>query len=151
MRLFVSHSPASPPPEAGQAAVETAFTLTVLLTFIFAVMTLCLMVYTYVMIAESAREASRYASTHGTSCINAANASCTLGVSAIESYATSRGWPNVGGGTMAATVSYLGGSEAPNSTVTVTVTYAFTVTMPLLSQSGNILHLSSSSTMVILQ
>lgn len=136
--------------ECGQSIVETALTLTVTLTTIFMFLSVSMLIYTYSMISETAREASRYAATHGATCVTAANVSCTLASTDIQTYAKSVSWPNIGGGTISPTVSY-SNSGVVGTTVTVKIAYAFKVIIPFLPASLSTVSLSSTSQSVIVQ
>ena len=61
--------------EQGQSLVEFAITFSILIGFVFGFIEVCLMFYTYCMISECAREGTRYAAVHGTTCQTAALAS----------------------------------------------------------------------------
>lgn len=137
--------------ESGQSIVETALTLTITLTAIFMFLSVSMLIYTYSMISETARESSRYAATHGATCITAANVSCVLGSTDIQTYAKSVTWPNIGGGTITPTVTYSNSSETAGSTVTVKITYGFKVLVPFVSSAFSTITLASTSQSVIVQ
>lgn len=138
--------------DSGQALVESSVTLTVTLALIFTFMTVCLLVYSYALICESAREGSRYACTHGANCVDANGASCTLTAAQVQTYTvSSTSMPNLAGGTMTANVTYASTDEAAGTLVTVNVKYNFPVTIPLVSSSLNNIPLTTTSQMTILQ
>lgn len=137
------------PGEQGQALVEAALTLPIICAFMFTMIEICLLFYSYCMISESARQGTRYAIVHGTSCQTAASTSCTTTTAAINSYVQNLGWPNLGGGTLTANTTLGSGDLAPSHTVTVTVSYSFPVNLPFVPQGS--VGLNSSSTMMILQ
>jgi len=118
--------------QSGQALVECALTFTVLMTFFLAFMEVCLIFYSYCMISESAREGTRYASVHGSTCVTASQASCTASASSINTYVSAIGWPNLGGGTSTPSTTFPDGSEAPGSRVQISITYVFPITVPFL-------------------
>jgi Flp pilus assembly protein TadG len=141
--------------ERGQALVEFAFTLPILLTFVFGLMEICLMFYTREYISELAREGTRYAIVHGSTCATSPNgASCTASPTAsdatsVAKYVQERGWPNLGGGKLNPVVTYLNGDEAPGHQVRVSITYQFPYSIPFIKESE--LSMTSSSTMTIIQ
>ncbi len=135
--------------ESGQALVEAALTLPLLCAFLFMLIELCLAYYSYCMISESARQGTRYAMVHGAACKTASNASCTATAAAINSYVTSVGWPNLGGGTETANTTFPDGDQNPGSRVQVTVSYAFPINLPLLPH--NSLLMASTSVLYIIQ
>ena len=138
--------------DSGQALVESAVTLVVTRSLIFTIMTVCLLMYSYGLICETAREGARYACTHGANCVDANGASCTLTADQINTYTkSSTSMPNLGGGTLTAQASYPSGNNTPGSLVQVTVTYQFPLTIPLVSGSLNNVPLSTTSRMTILQ
>ncbi|MFZ0744817.1 MAG: TadE family protein [Terracidiphilus sp.] len=118
--------------EDGQALVEFAISLSVMASFFFTFIEICLVFYTYSMISESAREGTRYAALHGATCVTAAQVSCTASTSSINQYVSSISWPNAGGGTMTPVTSFPDGNENPGSRIEVTVNYAFPITLPFV-------------------
>ena len=147
--------------DSGQTLVEFALTLTVLLTAVFTLIEICLALYTYSTISECACEGTRYAIVRGSSCVTAgssgAGASCTASAAAINSYVSSLGYPNVGGGTMTVTTKFsadgsaftTSGNNAPNDIVQVQVSYPFLVRLPFVPKNTFIL--KSQSQMTIIQ
>jgi len=134
--------------EDGQAMVEFAITFSILIGFVFAFMELCMMLYSYDMISECAREGTRYAIVHGASCLTPTNASCTVTAANVNSYVSGLGWANPGGHMIVAT-SYPDNNENPGSRVQVTVTYSFPI-MLSWAPAGSI-SMQSSSQMYIIQ
>ncbi|HEV2618503.1 MAG TPA: TadE family protein, partial [Acidobacteriaceae bacterium] len=63
--------------EDGGSMIEFALSIGVALTLIFVLMQLCIALYTYGMISETAREATRWAIVRGSTCTNGVGASCT--------------------------------------------------------------------------
>lgn len=137
------------PREDGQALVECAISFSVLLGFFFTFLETCLILYTYNMISETAREGTRYAALHGSTCVTATQSTCTASVSGIDTYISAIGWPNVGGGTMTPVASFPDGNESPGSRVQVTVNYVFPVTLPFVPTS--FISMASTSQMKIIQ
>ena len=135
--------------EDGQALVECALTSTVLLAFFFVFIEICLIFYTYCMTAELAREGTRYAALHGSTCATASQASCTASASTVNSYVSGLSWPNLGGGTLTPSASYPDGNEAPGSRVKITVSYLFPIGVPFVPTQS--VSMSSTSEAYILQ
>jgi hypothetical protein len=117
------------------------------MTFVFALMELCLVFYSYGMISESAREGTRYAVVHGSTCTTYAGASCTVTAAQIQTYVSGLGFPNPGGGTLTPVATF--SPNTPGSTATVQVTYSFPIRMPLLPTRA--ISLSTQSAMTIVQ
>ncbi len=135
--------------EAGQAIIEVAIALPVIVTFMFAMIELCLVFYSDCMISESAREGTRYAIVRGATCQTSTGASCTASASAINSAVSSLGWPNLGNGTLTANTTYPDGNENPGSRVQVVVSYVFPYNIPFMPKGS--IHMSSTSVMYIIQ
>lgn len=133
----------------GQALIEAALALPIVAAFMFTMIESCLAYYSYCMISESAREATRYAIVHGATCTTSSNASCTATAASINSYVTSLGWPNLGTGTMTASTSFPNGTQNPGNPVQVTVTYVFPIQLPFVPK--NSISMSSTSEMYIIQ
>jgi Flp pilus assembly protein TadG len=135
--------------DEGSSLVEFALSVPVLLTFFFGLIQVSIASYTRAAISECAREGTRYAMVHGSTCETANNASCTLTASAINSYVSSETWPNIGGGAMSVNTTFPDGNESPGSRVQVTVTYPFPLNIPSIPKST--LTMSSTSVMYIVQ
>jgi Flp pilus assembly protein TadG len=143
--------------DEGGSLIEFAVTLPVLFGLIFCFIEMCMMLYTYEMISDSARQGTRYAMVRGASCPNATTHSCEVSATQVNTYVSGLGWPNIGGGTVNATTCYIaganpcssGGSESPGNQVQVTVTYAFKVWMPFVPKQT--ISLSSTAQATILQ
>jgi Flp pilus assembly protein TadG len=143
--------------EDGSSMVEFALTISIALTLVFVIMQLCLALYMYGMISETAREATRWAIVRGSTCVTGSGTSCTTTQTAIKAYAKGLGFPNVGGGTLQVQPSYpdpdpvtkAPNCNAPGCRVLVVVTYTVAVSLPLLPTNG--IPLQTSSEMYILQ
>jgi hypothetical protein len=120
-----------------------------LATFVFGAIQACLGFYTYEWISECAREGSRYAMVHGSSCQTAAGASCTATASQVNAYVSGLGLPNLGGATETVNTTYPSGNQAPGSLVRVNITYTFPYTIPYVLT--NPISMSATSEMFILQ
>ena len=135
--------------ESGQSLVEFALTFSILMTFIFALIEICLAFYSNGMISESAREGTRYAIVRGSTCLNSSQVSCTTSVAGIRSYVLGLGLPNLAGGTMTVTPSFPDINQNPGSRVKVDITYSFPIRLPLVPQQS--LSFDSYSVMYIIQ
>lgn len=135
--------------EEGSALVEVALTVPVLLTCFFGLIDVSLAFYTHQVLSESAREGTRYAMVHGSTCTTGSGNSCTVSASTVNSYVSGLSWPNIGGGTMTVSTTYPDGNEAPGSRVKVTATYNFPFSVPFIPAST--LTMSSTSITYILQ
>lgn len=135
--------------EEGGALVEFALSLPFLLTFIFGLIQVSIALYTLQMISEVAREGTRYAIVHGATCVAINGASCTADATAVNNFATSAGWPNIGGGTAAVSTTFPDGNENPASRVQVTVTYTTPFRVPFVPTHP--ITMSSTSVMYIIQ
>jgi Flp pilus assembly protein TadG len=135
--------------EEGSALVEFALTAPLLLTFFFGLIEVSMAIYTHQVISETAREGTRYAMVHGSTCVNGSGAACTLTASAVNSYVAAIPWPNIGGGATTINTTYPDGNEAPGSRVQVNITYAFPFRVPFVPTST--LTMQSTSVMYIVQ
>ena len=143
--------------EDGQTLIEMAVSLPVLFALIFCFMELCMVLYTYDMISESAREGAQYAMVHGANCAtnnSGTSVSCSATATQVNSYVSAIGWPNIAGGTMTPATTYIqvspnGAGNIPGNYVNVSVTYVFPITMPFVPKKS--ITLTSSSQMYILQ
>jgi len=135
--------------ESGQAMVEIALALPIISAFTFVMIELCLAYYSYCMISESAREATRYAMVHGATCQTGSGASCTASAANINTVVTQLGWPNLGNGALSANTTYPDGNENPGSRVKVVVSYVYPYNIPFLPKGS--LHMSSTSVTYIVQ
>lgn len=135
--------------ENGGALIEMAVALPVLFTLMFCFIEMCLAVYSKNLISECAREGTRYAVYHGSSCPNSSSPTCEATAAQVNSYVTGLGWPNLAGGTMTVNTVYPSGNENPGSLVTVVVSYTLPIRVPFTPT--NTLSFSSTSQMRILQ
>lgn len=140
--------------ENGSELVEMAFTLPILIGFIFGLIQVCLALYSHAYISELAREGSRYASFHGANCTDSnSKASCTATAAQIGAYVTSLGLPNLGGGKVSVDTTtanmFPDGDQVSPHRVQVKVTYIFPYKIPFVASSN--LTMSSKSVMTIFQ
>jgi len=135
--------------EDGSALVEFSITVSVLMTFVLALMQICVAFYSYGLISDYAREGTRYASVRGVSCLNGSGNSCTATTTSVTNYVKGLGLPNIGGGTINVTTTYPDGNENAGSRVKVAITYTVPISLPLVPK--NSITLQTSSEMYILQ
>jgi len=119
----------------GQAQVEFVLSILFVLLLIFGIFELIMLLYTYNVVADSAKEGVRYAivlgsdSTNGTSSSGSSNCSGTpTGVYGRVCGYAATSFHDISG--MTVTVSYPDGSNAPPNRVQVTVSYPY---KPLLN------------------
>jgi Flp pilus assembly protein TadG len=120
--------------QTGQAAVEFALTIVFVMLLILAAIELTVMIYTYTVLADAAKEGVRYAIVHGTG-IGASNCSgpggagisCTdsgaANVTATVNKYTALSFHN--SAAMTVTPTYPDASSVPPNRVRVTVTYVY--------------------------
>ena len=142
--------------EDGATLIEFALTASAMFAFTFVIMQLCIAFYSAGMINEVAREATRWAITRGSTCQTASLASCTTTTAAVTAYANSRGFPNIGGGTMNIATTFpdtngaITNCETPSIChVKVAITYTVPITLPLVPK--NSIALSTMSEMYFVQ
>jgi Flp pilus assembly protein TadG len=140
--------------ENGAESVEMALSISVLLTLIFGLIQICLAFYSHAYISELAREGSRYAALHGANCVDSTSgASCTATALQVQTYITTIGLPNLGGGGVSVDTNtshmFPDGDQVSPHRVQVIVTYTFPYKIPFASSST--LSMSSTSMMTIIQ
>lgn len=150
--------------ESGGTLVETALSMTLLLSLIFGIIEVGLMLYSYHFISNAAREGTRYAivrgSSWGTTCGSYSSSGCTATTTQIQQYIRSLGFPGIDPAKLSVTPTSsltVGGSScspftscnAASNVVQVKVTYNFPFSVPFVSPRT--LSMSSTSQMVISQ
>ena len=118
--------------DAGQAQVEFILSIVFLLVLIFGMFEITMLIYTYNVLADSAKEGVRYAIVHGSGNSNGSGPGCSDASGAnvqtvVENYAK-YSFHDISG--MTVTPSYLDSSCGAPSRVQVTVSYPF---KPLLN------------------
>jgi Flp pilus assembly protein TadG len=123
---------ARPGGSRGQAQVEFVLTILFLMLFIFGTLELILLVYTYNVFADSAKEGVRYAIVHGTASANCSGpggggVTCTDSSganvqSAVKSFAQ---YSMHSTSTMTVTVNYPDGSSVAPNRVAVHISYPY--------------------------
>jgi Flp pilus assembly protein TadG len=144
--------------EQGAAIVEMAFTMIILLTMIFGLMEICMALYTFHYVSDAAREGSRYAIVHGSTC-TVSGVSCTVNSAGIQTYVRNLGYPAIQSAQLTVTTTwsaypaggtcYALGCNGPGDLATVKAQYAFTLSIPFVP--SRLLNLTSTSAMVISQ
>lgn len=141
--------------EDGATLIEFAISLSLMLTFLFVLLETCIAIYTYAMVSDCAREATRWAITRGSTCQTSNSASCTASTTQISAHATGMGFPNPAGGTMNATTTFpdttgnCATNNAPGCRVQVSIAYTMPISMPFVPK--NSISWTTSSEMYILQ
>lgn len=134
--------------EEGSSLIEFAIVSSGMMLFVMVLMQVCLAIYSYGMITEVARETTRWAATRGSTCQTVNLTSCTATTATITSYAKGIGLPNIGGGMMNVTPSFVP-NNTPGSAVKVVITYTVPITLPMVPK--NSISLQSQSEMTIVQ
>jgi len=160
--------------ERGQSVVETAISFSLLSMLMFGVFEVCLAVYSYHFLANTAHEATRYAIVRGgswsSSCDGSGKAGsgygssgCTATPTDIANFVANRNFPGINVTADDVCVEYFSSVPASSSTtcsgnsspnepgniVQVTITYPFKLSIPFLKAQS--LTMSSTSQMVISQ
>ena len=144
--------------EQGATVVEMVLSMIVLLTILFGLIEICLALYTYHYVSDAAREGTRYAIVHGSTC-SVSGISCTATSGQIQSYIQNLGYPGINPSNMTVTTTWsaypaggtcnASGCNGPGDLVTVMAQYSFNLAIPFISSSA--LNLTSTSSMVISQ
>jgi Flp pilus assembly protein TadG len=117
--------------ERGQAAVEFALTLMFLVLFLLAFLEIVVMIYTYSVLADSAKEGVRYAVVHGSLSSGCqgpgeTGVTCDAGaaavIAAVNNYAKASMHST---GAMTVTPTYPDSSSKPSSRVRVVISYPY--------------------------
>jgi Flp pilus assembly protein TadG len=114
--------------QAGQAAVEFALIIVFLMVFLLSFIEITALLYTYSVLADSAKEGVRYGVVHGSlsSTCNGPGTGCDAGAAgvkaAVNAYATGS-LNNTAG--MTVTPTYPDGTSTPSSRVRVVVSYPY--------------------------
>lgn len=128
--------------KSGQGLVETALSLTAVFTLVFLLFEGTMLIYTYAVLNNAAREGVRYAVVHGndTSICSGPSAGCDSTaaevINVVQSYAK-LSFHDISA--MKVTVSYPDATQsAPMSLVTVTVKYAYVPITKFFAVSSNL-------------
>jgi Flp pilus assembly protein TadG len=144
--------------EKGSSIVEFAMASVILFTLIFGVMAIGLALYSYNVVSEAAREATRYAIVRGSACNSFTN--CNIDQTGLQTYVQGIGFPGITPSslTVAASATSATGTictptlkpcNKPGNPVKVTVTYTFPLVIPFVPRRT--LTMSSTSQMTISQ
>jgi TadE-like protein len=163
--------------ERGAAAIEFAISVIVLAVLIFGSIGVTMAFYTYEVVNQYARDASRFAIVHGNGCsylVSGNPTSCSIGIGdnfapttagnapadiALRAYLNNEIYPGINGANLTVTTNY---AQAPGATtcnatncngagdqVTVNVAYPYLYNIPLIP--SNLINMHGTSTMVISQ
>ena len=156
--------------DRGSTLVETAFSISILLTLLVGIMWCGLMVYSYHFISNAAREGARYAivrgstwyqapwsNKSGTTCASFTDSACTATKTNISDYVKSLAFPGIDTSQIQVNskwYSFPGGTNddklnAAGDFVQVQVVYTFPIYIPFLPNKS--ITMSSTSMMTIAQ
>jgi Flp pilus assembly protein TadG len=144
--------------ETGTSIVEFALASIILFTLIFGLLAICLALYSYNVVSEAAREATRYAIVRGSVCNTLSN--CNIDQPGLQTYIRGIAFPGINplSLTVAASATTPAGTTCtgtltpcniPGNPVQVTVTYTFPLGIPFMP--SRTLTMSSTSQMIISQ
>lgn len=144
--------------ERGSSLVEFALSSTILFMLVFGVIAMALALYSYNVVSESAREATRYAIVRGSACHFAT--ACPATAAQIQTYVKGLDFPGINPSNLTAATTWsvypAGGTCTPSAScnnpgnqVKVTVSYSFPVAIPFVPKST--ISMSSTAEMVISQ
>ena len=162
-------NPCPHPSEHGAIAIEFALSVIILVILIFGTIGVAMGFYTYEVVNEYARDATRYAIVHGNGCshqVNGTATSCAIGPAttptanaALATYLNNQIYPGINGNNLHVLATYAPGPGATvcnapacngaGDQITVSVTYPYLYNLPFIPQ--NSFTMSGSSTMVISQ
>lgn len=172
--MTISSRVHSNPTDHGAAVIEFLISSIVLFTLIFGCVAVAMAFYTYEVINEYARDASRYAMVHGNGCNSPINGNCSIATTcvgggtsytcssantALKTYLNNQIFPGINGPNLLVSTTY---SHAPGATtcfgpncngagdqVTVTISYPYLYAVPFVPQRS--FTMNASSTMIISQ
>ena len=144
--------------EAGTSIVEFAMASIILFTLVFGVMAICLALYSYNVVSEAAREATRYAIVRGSACNSFTD--CNVDQTGLQTYVQGIGFPGITPSSLSVVASATSATgtvctatlkpcNKPGNPVQVTVTYTFPLVIPFVP--SRTLTMSSTSQMTISQ
>jgi Flp pilus assembly protein TadG len=144
--------------ERGSGLVEQALVLTVLLAVMFGIIDFGRAMYTYHFVSEAARDATRWASVRGNTCVGLTGG-CPADPGDVQTYVSNVSGMGLDPAKITATTSWpiqpyssptcAGSLKNPGCVVQVKVDYAFQFILPFLPSTG--FTMSSTSQMVITQ
>jgi Flp pilus assembly protein TadG len=140
--------------DQGQTLVETALSISILLGFVFGILVAGMTLYSYNFVAEAARDGSRYAMVHGSSC-----SGCIATNASVQTYVKGLAYPGIKSADLTAVTTWpdsgasctpsLSPCNNPGNNVMVVVTYQLPWNFPFISSST--LSLKSTSEVIIAQ
>jgi Flp pilus assembly protein TadG len=134
--------------DSGSSIVEFALASTILFMLVFGVMAICLALYSYNIVSEAAREATRYAIVRGSACTK--TLPCKATKDQIQTYVQGLGFPGINPTSLTLNADCCWATDKnPGSTVQVTVNYTFPLVIPFVP--SRTLTMSSTSAMLISQ
>jgi Flp pilus assembly protein TadG len=133
--------------ERGSGLVETALCFPILAALLFGLMMASMLLFSYHLISEAAREGTRYAIVRGSACKSWTTA-CPASDTDIQTYIRGLGYPSINPSAITVNTTWPNGNSRGN-TVQVQVNYPFTLSIPFV-QSRTI-NMTSTSVMVISQ
>jgi Flp pilus assembly protein TadG len=144
--------------QQGAGIIEFALGAMVLFMILFGVLLMCFAFYSYNVVSESAREATRYAIVRGSACTGLAD--CSITAAQIQSHVKNLGFPGINPSNLTTSTAWAaypaGGACQPSAScnnpgnqVTVTVTYNFHLSIPFVP--NRTLAMANSAAMVISQ
>ena len=144
--------------QQGAGLIEFALGAMVLFMILFGVLSLCFAFYSYNVVSESAREATRYAIVRGSACSGFTD--CNITAAQIQTHVKSLGFPGINPSNLTTTTAWAaypaGGTCQPSAScnnpgnqVTVTVTYTFPLAIPFVP--NRTLTMTNTAAMVISQ
>jgi Flp pilus assembly protein TadG len=144
--------------QLGSALVEQALVLTILLAVIFGIIDSGRALYTYHFVSQAAREATRWASVRGSTCVGLTGG-CPADAGDVQTYVANVSGMGLNPAKITATATWpikpysspacAASNNKPGCVVQVQVDYAFQFILPFLPSTG--FTMSSTSQMVITQ
>ena len=165
-----TRAPHPHPSEHGAVAIEFALSVIILVMLVFGCIGITMGFFTYEVINQYARDASRYAIVHGNGCshqVNGVATSCAIGPgttptanAALKTFLNNQIYPGINGNNLTVNTTYAPGPGAASCNnpgvcngagdqVTVQVTYPYLYNIPFVPR--NSFTMNGSSTMVISQ
>jgi Flp pilus assembly protein TadG len=139
--------------QRGSTMAETAIVMTTLLAMICGIIDFGRALYTYSFVAQTARQATRWAMVRGSQCTLLTD--CNATQSQVQAYAQSLAYGFITPSSMTARTTWVScppgsSGNAPGCTVDVVVTYPFHFALPWTSSLGS-MTMTGTSEMVISQ
>ncbi len=144
---------------SGSSLVEFALCSTILIMFWFGLVQSCLVLYSYNVVSDAARSATRYAVVRGSSCSGMPD--CGISAAQLQTYLRGHAFPGINSTNLSAVVTWFQASTSqpttwaacggqcndPGDAVSVQVTYKVPLNIPFWRNAS--LTLTSTSQMVI--